>query len=383
MTVQRRSAAGSATSRRTPAAVTASSSPTRARSSGAVRGPGQVQRQLEGRVGERAVARGAANAQQRRRRAPGGRPPGRRAPHSSAAKLEQRGDAGRLGRGVPDGAHGRPEPGQIGQHGRLLGAPLAQPAARGPGRDARRRGHEPVRDQAVDAQPVQRQRRQRAAGLRGDHPLRGEHQPDARARGRRAAPRSPARSSASRSSASAVRSQPARPRPRGCRRAPRAARGRRAGAPGTAAPGSRRPPRAARAAAASRRSGRSRPRRRPTARPRAARRTSPSARSSSTPGSTVSSSATSSSTPGAGEQRAQVVLQPPQAASSSPRASTCAANRPRPSTSAGSPPRSASSASPSECAGSVDTTSVLRPGPRERAPRSPRRGSSCRRRPCP
>ena len=326
VTVHRRSTAGSATSRRTPAAVTASSSPIRARSSGAVRGAGEVQRELELGVRGPAAARRPPHRQGRRRRPVGG---GSSSPHSCAASAQQRADAGGLGRGVVDGAHRHvPRPRDVGQHGRLLGARArAASAPRHRAASAVGVGHEPVRDEPVDAQAVQRQRGERAAGLGGDHrsgvstsrtPVPGVGEQGAQG---------------GESSASGVEglggAVPARQRRAAARGARRAGPARRGGAPGTAAPGSRRSPRAGPAAAASRPSGRSRRRRRPTGRSRAARRTARSASSSSTPGSTVSSSATQLVHPGPGSTVPRCSRSGPHASSSRARASTCAANRPR------------------------------------------------------
>ena len=86
--------------------------------------------------------------------------------------------------------------------------------------------------------------------------------------------------------------------------------------------------------------------------------------------------------PGPGQHRGQVLTQPgPRAVEQGPGVHVRgeqAAPRPRPARR----PRSASSASPSECAGSVETASALRPD-RRGARRSPRRGWSCRPHPCP
>ena len=213
---------------------------------------------------------------------------------------------------------------------------------------------------AVDAQPVQRQRGERAPGLGGDHPLRGEDEPD---RGavvvgeHRAQPAELLGEPVEGVDRAVPAGGGVAPAPGQARRAGRARPG---GARGTAAPGSPTAPRAARAAAASRRWARSRRPRPPTA--RAPRRGAPRrARAGPRrPGSTVSSSATSSSTPGPGQQVRRWPCSCAHASSSRAWVSMWAAYRPR-SSSAGSPPSSASSASPRECAGSVETTSALRP----------------------
>ena len=109
VTLQRCSTEGRATMRRTPPTATASSSPTRARSSGAVRGPGQAQDQLELRV-----ARGARCRRCAARSAVAG--PGAGSGRVGIAvevpsDLQQRRDAGGLGRGVIHGAaRGRTPP---------------------------------------------------------------------------------------------------------------------------------------------------------------------------------------------------------------------------------------------------------------------------------
>ena len=87
---------------------------------------------------------------------------------------------------------------------------------------------------------------------------------------------------------------------------------------------------------------------------------------------------------GPGEHRAQVLAAAsPHAPSSSARVSMCAANRPRSSTSAGSPPSSASERVAEGVRRVGGDDQRLAPGPRRAGRRWPRRGWSCRRRPCP
>ncbi len=70
-------------------------------------------------------------------------------------------------------------PAQVGEHGVLLGAAGAQPRG-GLAKLGARVGHEAVRDDAVDADPLQRQRGQGPPGLGGDDAFGRQDQPDAR-----------------------------------------------------------------------------------------------------------------------------------------------------------------------------------------------------------
>ena len=181
VTVHRRSTDGSATSRRTPPTATTSSSPTLASSRGPSARAGQGERQLELRVGRRALPPGAPHPHRRG----AGRARGRRvgAAVEVVGDLQQRGHArsarprcGRRWRAAPRRAR------QLAEDGLLLVVPLAQPARRGPAQRRRRPRHHPVDDDAVDAQPVQGQRGERAPGFGRHHPLRGEDEPDRGAR---------------------------------------------------------------------------------------------------------------------------------------------------------------------------------------------------------
>ncbi|MCO5546649.1 hypothetical protein L7F22_000083 [Adiantum nelumboides] len=145
-----------------------------------VLGAGQRHVELELGVGGDAVTCGAAQLHQRPRRGAAGGARGVVVAVDRQGQLAQRTDAGRLGGGVADRGHRhvRTELAQLGEHGLLLGGAFAQPARRGPAQRRRRAGHHPVRHQRVHPQLVQGQRGQRAAGLGGHHPLRGQHQPD-------------------------------------------------------------------------------------------------------------------------------------------------------------------------------------------------------------
>ena len=85
---------------------------------------------------------------------------------------------------MPDDAHGSPVGTQreLVEDGPLLGVALAQPGRGGPAQRRRRRRHDPVGDQPVDPDAVQRKGCTGAAGLGGDDPFGREDQPDAAAR---------------------------------------------------------------------------------------------------------------------------------------------------------------------------------------------------------
>ena len=216
-------------------------------------------------------------------------------------------------------------------------------------------GEDAVRDHRVGEEAVEREVGERAARLVDDEPLRRQHEPDADAL-------VVAQHLVHRDQRRARRAARPRARPRSAGRGRTGARRRPSGsAAGTPCRATSARRRGTTAAAASRRSARSRrrsPRRRPAScwRPISSR-----PNSSSMPGRTVSSSAAIRSTPLRTSSSPSQSCTADQWRSSSSCALTCCASSPG-ATGAGCGPTAAPRTSARLCAGSVETSSVRRPG---------------------